>query len=319
MAETSEVSAEAETSVDLGRVSLLSRTPYFVRVALRSMLASTRVQATIVGVITVSVTLVLLALTASENVEGMTERWGRGTQIIAYLQPSASEAQIVQLANLVRSRDDVSHVQYVGSALAKQRLAHTLGHRAHLLEEFGAEALPRSLEIRLAKGAPSTGTDVLSGLLSSATIVEEVDHLGRWSETLGSLAVLARYVAFGFAAAIVLVCLYSVSCAMRLAVYSRRQEIQIQRLVGATRAFVHAPFLIEGALQASVGLGLALGLAYAIFHGLASVGQALFPEAIAQLRFLPLRPQVLVGVSTVALGVLAGRLAVGRCEDYDRV
>ena len=53
---------------------------------------------------------------------------------------------------------------------------------------------------------------------------------------------------------------------IRLAVLSRRDELEILSLVGASRAYVSMPFLIEGLIQGAAGGALALGLLYAVFR-----------------------------------------------------
>jgi cell division transport system permease protein len=53
---------------------------------------------------------------------------------------------------------------------------------------------------------------------------------------------------------------------IRLAVYARRDELEILALVGASRTFLRVPFLIEGLLQGAVGGLLGVGLLFAVFH-----------------------------------------------------
>src|SRR5262249_59223146 len=72
---------------------------------------------------------------------------------------------------------------------------------------------------------------------------------------------------------------FIVSATLQLAIYSRREEIEIQKLVGATDRFVKAPFLIEGALQGLLGAGVAI-LALWMFAA------ALRPQLIALFPFL---------------------------------
>ena len=100
---------------------------------------------------------------------------------------------------------------------------------------------------------------------------------------------------------------------IRLAVYARREEIDIMRLVGATDAYVRLPFVIEGALQGLCGAVLAIS-------GLVAVQRIVLPRAAAAFAFAsgvpaphlsPLHCALLAGAGAV-VGLSGSYLAVAR-------
>jgi cell division transport system permease protein len=95
-----------------------------------------------------------------------------------------------------------------------------------------------------------------------------------------------------------------VSNTLRLAVFARREEIEIMKLVGATDAFVGAPFLVEGLLQGLLGGGLAA----AALLGLHAAVAPRLVQAIGLAAPLA-RAQVLPG--TLLGGLIAGGTAIG--------
>jgi cell division transport system permease protein len=75
-----------------------------------------------------------------------------------------------------------------------------------------------------------------------------------------------RSAGLGLGVVLALATLLIVTNTIRLAVYARRDELEILALVGASRTFLRVPFLIEGLLQGAVGGLLGVGLLFAIFH-----------------------------------------------------
>jgi len=287
-----------------------------LRQALRGMRSSALIQLGAVGSIAMGLLLVGLVAVLVFNVSRLTAQWGRGTHVIAYLEPGLAQARVDRLATLLRQRPEVGAVTHVSAARARQLLGKSLGPHDDLLEAVEPGFLPASLEVRL-KAVDEASARALVALLASAQGVEEVDHLGRWADRLGSFVALLRGVGSLVALIVGLACLYVVTTAIRLGIHARRREIEIQRLVGATGWFVRGPFLIEGALQGMGGALLAAGLLYlacrAVFPDLESAIETL----MTRLDLVFLTPlQLLVGLGGSALlGLLGSRLAVRRYVD----
>jgi cell division transport system permease protein len=237
--------------------------PYCLLQALRGIARGPLVQLAAIGSVAVGLLLVGGAVLGASNLSRLTERWGRGIQVIAYLKPDATEPRLQRLASLLRNRPEVLGARLVSPAEAHRRLAESLGARRSLLAGVDAEFLPASFEISLAEDRPHQVRALLA-LLSSSPAVEEVDYMGSWARRLGSLAALLKLGSLALALLMGLACLYVVGSTIRLGVHARREEIEIIKLVGATDRFVRAPFLVEGLLQGLLGATLAAGLLYAL-------------------------------------------------------
>ncbi|MHB8879442.1 MAG: cell division protein FtsX, partial [Myxococcaceae bacterium] len=129
---------------------------------------------------------------------------------------------------------------------------------------------------------------------------------------------IARALRLGGLVAFLLVVLTTViiiSATLQLAIYSRKEEIEIQKLVGATDRFAKIPFLIEGLLQGLAGSMLAVAGLW-VFWAFAGpkVGQLLAFLSVARLGdhlLDPLLALQLVGLGC-ALGLAGSFVAVGR-------
>jgi cell division transport system permease protein len=207
-------------------------------------------------------------------------------------------------------------VQYLSAKEAYQRLQQNLGQGHTLLEGVEPNFLPASLELTLNDSNPEQ-TRPLLALLSTADVVEEVDYLGEWSARLTSLVSLLRSAGIALMLVICLAGMFIVSNTIRLAVYSRREEIEILQLIGATDRYVRAPFLIEGCVQGILGALLAAGLLFLLYAVTAPRLEQLMKAALSYIPLGFLSPsQIIIGIGSGALlGLVGSRCALGRYLD----
>lgn len=284
----------------------------WIKQTLRGVRSSLLVQLASTGAMAVGLVLVGLAILSASNVDRLTQRWGRGIGVVAYLKPSTAPARAEALCQVLRGRPEVLSVHYVSSAAAFERLGESLGGRRGLLEGVETDFFPSSIEIRL--GTDPDQARPLLGFLNASPLIEEVDQMGAWVRRLGALAGLLRLAGLGLALVVGLACLYIVASTIRLGVYARREEIEILKLVGATNAFVRVPFLLEGVLQGLLGAGIAVGILYLAFRGVAPQIEELLSSALTRAPLQFFAPaQLAVGAAiAAAIGLLGSRLALGR-------
>ncbi len=96
--------------------------------------------------------------------------------------------------------------------------------------------------------------------------------------------------------------IFIVANTIRLVIYSRREEVEIMRLVGATDSFIKIPFYIVGLIQGALGAAIGTGLLYLLFSLMSvNVEQEFLPE-LFRLKFIP--PSILGAI-------LIGSMLVG--------
>jgi cell division transport system permease protein len=103
----------------------------------------------------------------------------------------------------------------------------------------------------------------------------------------------------------------TVANVVRLALYARRDELEIMQLVGAPTSYVKGPFVMEGVLQGGIGSILALVALAAAFY--AARGRYLRPLAsavnLSTISFLPVEVVLLIVIGGMAVGCLGGLVA----------
>jgi cell division transport system permease protein len=267
----------------------------------------------LVGMATIFVAVLATGLLAAAlgGAERLLSAWAGEVRISVYLAPGTN---LEAAARAARAAVPGREVEAVPAATALRRLSETLGDEAHVLEGVGPGALPDAVEVS-APGISLAGARELAARLRAAVPgAADVDYGNAWLERLERLVRRSKLVALVLFSALAVATAVLVSNTLRLAVFARREEIEIMKLVGATDAFVSAPFLIEGLLQGLIGASVAVVTLLAA-HGLV-VPRLRAAAAIADgLRLsdtLPVPLLVALVVGGGAVGLLGSALSVAR-------
>jgi cell division transport system permease protein len=250
---------------------------------------------------------------AARNAQSMLRAWGEGVQLTVYLAPDSAPARGAAVAEALRRVSTVEHVRYITSAEAMQRLREGLGARAPLLDGVEDDFLPPSLEVTFARGKGDPATLAAAAeRVQKLPGVEDVETMGDWVKRVQAAADLLRGAALLALILVGIGCLYGAFATIKLAVFARREEIEILKLVGATHRYVRAPFWIEGLGQGLLG-GLvgAAGL-YGLFRYATPRVEALLGGVLAGVHFaFPPLAHVLLGIGVLAgIGLCGSHLAV---------
>ncbi len=296
-------------------MSALAKGLYFWRSAAQGIRRAPFVHFIAVTTIAIALFTAGLARGGSRMLEALMTSFGGEVELTAYLAPGTSEEAASQLAATLAKRTGGAAV-VISPDLALQRLTEQLGDLGSALEGLRENPLPASVEVKIPAEARAAGNlKEIAGKTRQLEMVTGVDYGEEAVERLSAIAEALRYGGLLAFAIVVITTIVIVSATLQLAIYSRREEIEIQKLVGATDRFVKVPFLIEGLLQGLLGAGVALGalMAFSIFTGphLAALFAFLAGSAIDH-RLVDGRLVLeLLGVGCT-LGLAGSFVAVGR-------
>lgn len=287
---------------------------YVVSRALRGMAQAPMVQLLAVATTAVCMLLLGTVMLAWTNAQGVADAWGLDVPVTVYLHDDAANDEVDELVTRLREIPEVTRVESITPPQALERLADGLGGDAGMLEGIDAGVLPASIEVHLAEGTPTTFTAALGDKLDAFEVVEEVAIAGAWAEQAQAMLKTVGEMALGAAGLVGFACMAIVWSTIRLAVYARRSEIQILRLVGGSTQFVRGPFIVEGLLQGALGAAMALGILYSGFDTVRPFledGLSLLFAAGTLRFFTP--TEVAMGIAFGAfVGLLGSRAAAGR-------
>lgn len=278
---------------------------FFVGRAILNIRQNVFVNLLTVGTITLAILIISLFMLVFVNLEGVANDWSKRVQVTAYFEQELSPQELVALKSQIQVIPGTDRITYVSKEEAFKRFRERLKGQELLLEGVTTDVLPSSMEISLKSASRnSDAITVYVARLKKVPGVSEVQHGEEWVRRYTTFMNFMRLAGLLLGSFLFLAVVFIVSNTIKLTIYSRKEELEILSLVGATRFFIKAPFLIEGILQGAAGAGLALviltGCYYAFLH---NAGNFLsFNPAAAGLSFLP--PAHLAGL--FASGVLLG-------------
>lgn len=240
--------------------SFLRRLRYYASDAWDESRHSPGVNLLALGTLTAALFVSGLVMLVLANLEHQLQQQRDHVLVHIYLDDGISPADRGALERRVTQMTGVEGVVYIDKAEAMRRYREWAGQMVSLIEELENNPLPTSLEVTLRPGpeAESHGEAVVD-LLSGEAGVEEVRFDRDWLRKLAALLDLARVGGGAIALLVLSALVFVMASVLRLAVYARRDEIDIMLLVGATPSFVRGPFLVAGIVQGLIAGVLAVG------------------------------------------------------------
>ena len=237
----------------------MRRLLYLVREAVTNVLINRTT--TMVAVATTAFTFACVGvfLLLYVNLRAMALSLEQDIQIIVYLQDELTSQTIGEVERHLRADRSVASLSYVSKEQALADFQKQFPADSHLLQGLGQNPLPASFVVTLA--ADSRSSDAVRRWAERAKLIPGVGQVQYNQEWVDALASMVRYIE---AAAIIVGVILSaasvtiIANTIRLALYSRREEIEILSLIGATKAFIRVPYLLEGAALGLLGSALSL-------------------------------------------------------------
>jgi cell division transport system permease protein len=271
-------------------------------------------QAGALSTLTIALALFVLGgfLVVTANLERLGAGWSNAAELSVYLKDEVTPAERRAVELMLAPGDVVVAHEYVSKAEALVRFKQTFGDLAAAADSVGGNPLPASLEVRLRPGpGVSAGVDTLAARLRQMPGVADVRFDRQWLTRVLSAINVVRGIGLVLGSVLTIAAALTVANVVRLALYARREELDIMNLVGAPQAYVRGPFVMEGVLQGGLGALVALVALGVAFYALRA--RYLLPLAsalnLSSIRFLPVELCVVLVLGGMAVGCLGGLVA----------
>ena len=218
--------------------------------------------ATIIAVL-VSSFLVFTTLSARSIVENNTLRWQNGIHVVVFLDDRVTTTAHKQLETSLEDYPEVRTVDYFSKPEAEEEFKVLFKDQPELLAEVDYEILPASLRINL--NDPSNYKLIIERLDGNPA-VKEIRTSGEAIERLLSLTDTLVVSATAFALLIGFAAFILIINTLRLAAYSKKKEIKIMRLIGASSTYIRLPFIFEAVIESLIGTSIAVGFGWALIE-----------------------------------------------------
>lgn len=266
----------------------------------------------------VSLSLVGVAFLTRQGVQNATQRWQGGVEFIVFLQPTATEDQIASVQQTLDESPQVATVDFIDQDEAYAEFTDLFADSPEMVQSVTPEILPPSFRVE----PKDKNVDVIRALGSTFETMSGVKQVVFAAEAIRTLQDFSRLLSLGlFSGALVLLgaAVLLILNAIRMAMFARRREIEVMKLVGATNWFIRVPFMVEGLVQGLVGALLAIPAVVLIINFIES--KLTNTETINLFQGFAVHSSEQVGVSILllavgcAVGVIGSFVAVTRFLD----
>jgi cell division transport system permease protein len=275
---------------------------------------------TVASVLTVVVSLTLFgsAWMLNQGVNNANDRFKGGIEFIVYMQPTSDDAQRKSIEDDLLANPDVKDITYVDQDATYEEFKDLFGDSPQLVETVTPDILPPSYRVAPRVKDPEV-VQALGQQFNDKPGVYDVvfafEVVKRIQDTFNKIG--ARFlVASGL---LLFAALLLILNTIRVAMFARRREIEVMKLVGATNWFIRVPFIVEGVVQALIGAVIAvLSMTFVIRP---------FIDELSKDRVLPifqgfevtssnlLVTNLLVLAGAVLIGAVGSAVAVSRFLD----
>ena len=284
---------------------------YYFRQALTNILNNRVVHG--IGLSTMVISLLLLGmfLYLFVNLNSWIHGLGHSLTMSVYLQDKISDKAKENIAFYIKEMPGAEIKRYISKEEAFRDLRRLLGNQAGLIDCLSINPLPASFEIFIAKvTGKKADPEVIKRSLEKKEGVKEVQYSEEWLKRLKDLIDMVRFFGFIIGGFLCMAVIFVVANTIKLTIYSRKDEVEILKLVGATDWFVKMPFLLEGLLQGI--LGGALSLLILFFGQFFFFSKEMHFLGFAVLKFSFLPPEYIFAIITISMlvGLIGSLIAL---------
>ncbi len=270
--------------------------------------------------IAVAVSILGLFLLVYFNFSHLLRNWSEQLQVIVYLEDDIQKEDLKNIEVIIQSEERIWRWDYLSKKDALRTFQKQLKGKSNILEGLDSNPLPASFNIYFKEDFRNhEEIQQLAEEFSEIPGVEGVDYGGEWIARFEAAVLFLRIFITAVGGLLGMGLIAIISNTIRLSVYSRADEIEIKKLVGATRWFIQAPFLIEGVAQGIFGVLLALGLLF-LFYLYFLIRLAANTQILMGISaiFIPTKILFLLLLMGGLIGGVGSFLSLGKLMRFDK-
>jgi len=259
---------------------------------------------TVAAIITMAVSLTALGgvLIMRQAINKASIQWRGGVEMAIFLQPSISADETAAIGNELASTPGVKKYHFVDKPQAYAEFKEIFGGNNDIVQVLTVGDMPPSYRV-----VPTKAQDIQElgrqfqgqpGVLQVSYAQQEIDNLLHQFKTL-------RFIMLFLSIGVMVGAVALIVNTIQLAIFARRREVAVMKLVGATNWFIRIPFMLEGLVHGIVGAVIAFAITYGVRNTIASfVGN----ETMIGTNRLYVSPHeaILTGIVILVIGAVVG-------------
>ena len=271
-----------------------------LREGVKNLIRNSWMSVASVGAVAITLLILGAALLIAFNAQQMSQYVAGQLQVNVYLKQQVTKAQAQQIVGEVQNMPGIRSVQYVSKEEGFKQLEQMIGTQYH--DVLGGLSQANTLPDKLiVKAANPQDTVTVAKEIQAVPGVDKVDSGQQVVNRLLAFLSVLRNIGLAFVLGLLVTAMFLISNTIKITIFSRRREIEIMKLVGATNWFIRWPFLTEAMLIGFIGAAIPFAILTLGYRSLYVHVGGVFP-----ILTFPLLP-----VSAVAIKLFGVMLLIG--------
>lgn len=241
-----------------------------------------------ITVITIALSVLIVSAFALffANANDVMNAWKRGIRVMAYLKPGLAPDEIESLKQKIRGMYGVQKVEFVSKTEAMNRLRQRMQRQSSILENLKENPLPDAMEICMIPSSQSIEKiEDLAKQVESLSAVDDIEYGQAWIGRFYNIFSIFKFGGYAVGGLFFMATVFIVANTIRLVLYSRREEVEIMRLVGAADRYITTPFYLEGIILGGFGSLVGQGILFLAYLVVSFGVQPGFSDSLIKIRF----------------------------------
>lgn len=268
-----------------------------------------------ITIICLSFLILGVFLSLSNNLKFMADQVSQNMAVIFFLDKDVTEEQVGAVEEKLAQTSLVLQANFISAQEAVTKFNQRFPELRGVVENLKSNPFPPSFEATLKENLLSS--DVTAEFIAEMVTmpgVEDVQFNRDWIDRMQSLSRLASAIGFFLGGILILASFFIISNVIKLNVFSRKDEIEILRMSGATNTFIRIPFLLEGVVLGFLGGLLSLLLLLVLirifpFYLGGSLGAL---EELINFRYLTFAQSLNIMIGGAAIGFTGSLTSLAR-------
>lgn len=223
-----------------------------IRDAFKSVFRNFSLSLASISCITITLIIVAVSIIVTFNVQNFTKEMEKDLTIVVFLDTDTTEEEVEEIRDKLESMSNVESLTYQSKASVKEETSQENEVFNEVMSTWDDEDNPL-------KDTFQVKVKVVERISNTAKNIEKIDKVSSVKYGEGMVDNLieafeaAQNVSYGMVIALILVTVFLIINTIKLTIFSRKREISIMRLVGASNFTIKTPFIIEGMVLGLLG------------------------------------------------------------------
>ncbi|HUZ20574.1 MAG TPA: permease-like cell division protein FtsX [Acidimicrobiales bacterium] len=253
--------------------------------------------------VAVSLSLVGTALLLRQAVNRQISAWGHNVNVQIFMNANATNSQVANVRSMIKQTPQITAFTYLGHQASYAQAKKILAGDPAAIGVLTAQTTPTVFRVQLKD--PAGAATVVSTFNSGLPGVYQATSPSQSIHVMQEVTNVLQIILLVIAIVLLVSSLVLILNAIRMAIFARRREVGVMKLVGATNWFIRVPFMLEGLVQGLLGAIVAvvivllsnIGVNYLINH---------YHVSLLGSTVLPTHDLLMTELLVVAVGVVVG-------------